>query len=105
MIVVDPSKRIDSAEVFARSEEMMKVLAKQPKFDCILVNEDIYEKLSLVDYHKYFCTPLNKKPVSKVYFAIQEYGKDQKAESAAEKFFYFAELCYWIMNIPKVTTL
>ena len=42
------------------------------------VNEDIYEKLSLVEYHKYYCQILNKKPVSKVYFALQD--TDKKAD-------------------------
>ena len=61
------------------------------------MNEDIFEKLSLIEYHKYFCKPLGKKPVSKVYFAINE-----QSSTSAEKFFYFAELCYFIMSLPKV---
>jgi hypothetical protein len=61
------------------------------------VNEDIYEKLSLLDYHRLFCKVLKKKPVSKVYFSIHE-----PSIINAEKFFYFAELCYWILSLPKV---
>lgn len=52
------------------------MLKKSPKIDCILVNEDIYEKLGLIEYHRYFCKPLNKNPVSKVYFAIGEGSKN-----------------------------
>lgn len=103
MIVVDPQKRVDSAYVCKISDEMIATLRKSPRIDCILVNEDIYEKLSLVEYHKYFCVPLGRKPVSKVYFAVDDSDKKQDAnKSATEKFFYFVELSYWIMSIPKV---
>ena len=77
---------------------MLNNLRKSPKIDCILVNEDIYEKLSLVEYHKYFCKPLGYKPVSKVYFAI----KETQISENEEKFYYFSELCHWIMILPKV---
>ncbi|KRX05851.1 Protein kinase-like domain [Pseudocohnilembus persalinus] len=97
MIVVNPQNRVDAEIVYKKSKNMIQQLKKSPKIDCILVNEDIYEKLGLIEYHNYFCKPLNKKPISKVFFAISE----QVTENASEKFFYFAELCYWIINISK----
>jgi hypothetical protein len=51
--------------------------------------EDIYEKLTLVEYHLYFCKPSGRKPITKYYFGIQEVGTTNE-----EKFYYFAELCY-----------
>lgn len=63
--------------------------------------EDIYEKLALVEYHKNFCAVLKRPPVHKFYFAL-----DDRIISPSEsetKFYYFAELCYWIMNLPKCT--
>lgn len=72
MIIVDPSKRVDASYVYQKSEEYYNYLKKTPRIDCILVNEDIYEKLSLVEYHKYFCKIMNRKPVSKVFFAIND---------------------------------
>lgn len=105
MIVIDPQKRVDSAYVCKVSEEMMNNLKKNPRIDCILVNEDIYEKLSLLEYHKYFCVPLNKIPVSKVYFSVDDSIQDKKPaqtpKATSDKFFYFVELCYWIMSLPK----
>ena len=57
------------------------------------VNEDIYEKLTLLEYHMYFCKPMHREPVSKVFFSIS----DGSPSENNKKFFYFAELCYWIM--------
>ena len=62
------------------------------------MNEDIYEKLTLLEYHSAFCKPLNKQPVSKVFFSIS----DDSPEQNNAKFFYFAELCYWVMSLAKV---
>lgn len=62
------------------------------------MNEDIYEKLTLLEYHMYFCKPMHREPVSKVFFSIS----DGTPAENNKKFFYFAELCYWIMQIQKV---
>ena len=64
-------------------------------FDCVLVMEDILEKLKLLDYEKNFCEPLEWYPVNKIYFAM-----DQN-EKSTEKFWYFIELSYWIMSLSK----
>ena len=50
MIVVDTNKRCDMKHVLETSEKVLKTLRKIPKIDCTLVMEDIYEKLSLVQY-------------------------------------------------------
>ncbi|EGR31851.1 never in mitosis gene A-related kinase, putative [Ichthyophthirius multifiliis] len=97
MIIVDPSKRIDSGYVLFKSQEIIENMKKSPKIDCVLINEDIYEKLTLLEYQKYFCKPINRKPISKIYFALP----DNNMILNNEKFFYFAELSYWIMSIKK----
>lgn len=97
MILLDPQRRVDMNTVFQMSEQMFNYLKKTPKIDSILVMEDIYEKLGILEYHNFFCKSLNKKPVSKLCFAMPE-----NEMSNQEKFYYFAALCYWIINLAKV---
>lgn len=97
MIIIDPQNRCDINTVYQISEQMFNYLKKTPKIDGILVMEDIYEKLGILQYHNYFCKPLKKKPVSKLCFAINEKEMDNE-----EKFRYFTALCYWILNLSKV---
>jgi hypothetical protein len=37
----------------------------------VLIMEDIYEKLNLIDYKEYFCKPLNLYELNKLYFAFE----------------------------------
>lgn len=93
MIIVNPANRCDMMMAAKVSEEMFLQLKKTPKIDSILVMEDIYEKLCILEYHKYFTLVLGLKPISKHYFALKN---DQN------QFEYFILLCYWIMNLSKV---
>lgn len=79
---------------------MYNYLKKTPKIDSILVMEDIYEKLGILGYHLGFCKVLKLKPISKLCFAIPDGDMTNQ-----EKFAYFAALCYWILNLPKVLSL
>lgn len=97
MIIIDPQRRCDMSSVYHICEQMFNYLKKTPKIDSILVMEDIYEKLGILEYHFSFCKPLGKKPVSKLCFAISNGELTNQ-----EKFLYFAGLCYWIINLPKV---
>lgn len=54
MIVVDPSKRWSSEQVF-KLASLMAENANQPKLDPIITMDDIYVKLGLLDYAQYFC--------------------------------------------------
>ena len=72
MIVVDPTNRAEVKQILQKSEYMLNILKKTPKIDSILVMEDIYEKLQLIDYQVNFVNPLKKVPVSKFFFAISQ---------------------------------
>lgn len=100
MIKTDPQQRCDIQTVYSISEQMFQHCKKTPKIDAILVMEDIYEKIGILEYHANFCKALNKKPVSKLYFAVAE-----KETSGEDKFRYFAALCHWLLNIPKANFL
>lgn len=65
-----------------KSEEMANSMKKAFKIDSIiilnkvvLIMEDIYEKLNLIDYKDLFCKPLKMPLISKLYFAIDEEKK------------------------------
>ena len=98
--MIDPQRRPDMNMVCQISEQMFNYWKKTPKIDSILVMEDIYEKLGILEYHSFFCNPLNKKPISRLCFAVPE-----NELSNQDKFYYFVALCYWIINLPKVLNI
>ncbi len=70
--------------------------ASQPKLDPIITMDEIYVKLVLLNYVKYFCKPAERKPINRFYFAIQDPQSNQNYQ-----IFYFLELSYWIMYLNK----
>lgn len=83
MIVVDPSKRWSSEQVYHLALKMLDDSSK-PKLDPIITMDDIYVKLGLLDYVQFFCKVAEKKPINRFYFAIQDtQGKEN------EQLFYF----------------
>lgn len=54
MIVVDPSKRWSSEQVFNLASKMLEDV-KKPKLDPIITMDDIHIKLGLLNYVQYFC--------------------------------------------------
>jgi hypothetical protein len=71
MIVVDPTKRWSSEQVFNLANKMTEDV-KKPRLDPIITMDDIHIKLSLLNYVQYFCNVAEKKPISKYYFALQD---------------------------------
>jgi hypothetical protein len=57
--------------------------------------DDIIEKLHLLDYIKKFCLTRGHKPMSRVYFALNQ----DPQEPTELKARYFVELCYWLMSL------
>lgn len=71
MIVVDPSKRWSSEQVFRLASNMLED-SNKPKLDPIITMDDIYVKLGLLNYVNYFCKVAEKNPINKLYFAIKD---------------------------------
>jgi hypothetical protein len=92
MIQKNPESRCYIDKVITLCEQMLQVLKSKKNFDCVLVMEDILEKLKLLNYDSDFCKKFEWKPLSKIYFATCD------IENKAEQFFYFFELSYWIMG-------
>lgn len=69
MIVVDPSKRWSSEQVFNLASSMIEGF-KKPKLDPIITMDDIHIKLNLLNYGNNFCKVTERKPINKFYFAI-----------------------------------
>ena len=99
MIVVDPAKRIDLTEVIEACKRYKAKRESEPQIDVTLIMDDIAEKLTLLDYQNKFCKTRGRKPIHRLYFAIS-----QPSEPSAEKFYYFLDLCYWLMENIAVFT-
>ena len=97
MIVVDPQKRCDTNKVIEVCQVWREKQKHSLKIDCLIVMEDVLEKLNLLEYRKNFCLPRNLKPISKTYFAITENDVAQQ-----EKFQYFIQLAYWLISLIQV---
>jgi hypothetical protein len=71
MIVVDPSKRWGSEQVYNYSLKCMEE-AHKPLLDPIIAMDDICIKLALLNYEKTFCKAAERKPFHRLYFAIPD---------------------------------
>ncbi len=97
MIVVDPQKRCDTNIVIESCQNWKEKQKHSLKIDCLIVMEDVLEKLNLLEYRKNFCLPRKLQPISKTYFAIGESAVDKQ-----EKFKYFIQLSYWLIGLIQV---
>lgn len=59
--------------------------------------DDIYIKLSLLNYEQTFCKAADRKPINRLYFALED--PNSKEENGQLNF--FLELSYWIMALSK----
>jgi hypothetical protein len=75
MIVVDPNYRFSSEQVLEIAEKNLKGI-KKPLLDPLIVMDDIYIKLNLLEYATNFCKAAERKPINKFYFAL----KDEKSQ-------------------------
>jgi hypothetical protein len=66
----------------------------------LIVMEDIMEKLNLLNYRTLFCAKQGHKPITKTYFAFPE-----SKISKQEKFNYFINLSYWLIDLIQVSLL
>jgi NIMA (never in mitosis gene a)-related kinase len=96
MIVVDPSKRWSSEQVFTYAVKCLEEV-RRPLLDPIIAMDDISIKLQLLNYENDFCRVAERKPFHKLYFAIEDnYKREENYQ-----LFYFLELAYWIMALSK----
>lgn len=91
MIQVTPQNRLSIDQVVELCEIQLKANVKKHKIDTFLIMDDIGEKLKLLDYEKNFCKVTNRKPISKVYFALES--------DKIEQLRCFFDLCNWITSL------
>jgi NIMA (never in mitosis gene a)-related kinase len=96
MIVVDPTKRWSSEQVYNYALRCLEEV-KKPLLDSIIAMDDISIKLGLLNYETAFCKVAERKPMHKLYFALED--REQKEEHA--QLYYFLELGYWVMGLSK----
>ena len=96
MIVVDPTQRWSSDQVFSYALKCMEDIRK-PLLDPFIAMDDIYIKLTLLNYDPIFTKPAERKAIHKQYFAIED--TNMKEENGQLN--YFLELAYWIMALSK----
>lgn len=95
MIVVDPSKRFSSEQVFNEATKFLQN-NKKPLLDPIIAMDDIHIKLGLLNYETMFCKFAERKPLHKLYFALED-----NSGEANNQLYYFLELSYWIIALSK----
>ena len=95
MIVINPTKRLSSAQVFQIASDHISQARKTLGIDSFLTMEDIASKLQLVDYGG-FCRLTDHRPIHKLYFALEDKAVDHA------QLYYFLEICYWLMALPKL---
>ena len=95
MLKHNPTERISMDNVVQCCEKKLEFL-RMPKIDHYLIMDDINEKLHLLNYEKEFCHNMNRKPITRVYFAYADCLSE-------ERFNYFYELCYWLMSYSEVS--
>lgn len=96
MIVVDPTKRWSSDQVFNYAVKCMEDI-KKPLLDPFIAMDDIYIKLTLLNYDPLFTKPAERKAIHKQYFAIE----DTNSKEENGQLNYFLEISYWIMALSK----
>lgn len=74
MIVVDPSKRWSSEQVYNYAVKCLEDV-RRPLLDPIIAMDDISIKLQLLNYERDFCKIAERKPFHKLYFAIEDNHK------------------------------
>lgn len=95
MIVVNPAKRCSSEDVLNEANKFLES-SKKTMLDSFITMDDIQLKLVLLEYEVGFCKVAERKPVNKLYFAIED-----KACPVNDQLYYFLELTYWLMTLSK----
>jgi NIMA (never in mitosis gene a)-related kinase len=96
MIVVDPTKRWSSEQVENYALKCLEEVRK-PLLDPIIAMDDISIKLGLLNYETNFCKAAERKPLHKLYFALE----DSANQEPNAQLYYFLELAYWVMGLSK----
>lgn len=93
MINMDVSQRVDAETIVTIARRELDKLKNMLKIDKAFVMEDIYYKLSLLNYEKYFCQALGLRRISPIFFINEE-----EEYNKTDKFEYFFLLAEWILR-------
>lgn len=96
MINMDPNKRADGEEISELAKLELNKIKNQLKIDKSFVMEDIYFKLSLINYEEYFLKPLQLRPFDKIFFVNEE-----QSYLKTNKFDMFYLLANWLIDVIK----
>lgn len=99
MINMNTSQRADAETVVMVAKRELNKLKNMLKIDKAFVMEDIYYKLSLLDYEALFCKPIQMPRATPIYFINEEEDTHKR-----DKFEYFFKLSEWMITMLKVVT-
>lgn len=97
MINMDTSHRSDADTVVNVARRELNKLKNMLKIDKTFVMEDVYYKLSLLDYESLFCKPIMAAKVTPILFVNEEDDTHKR-----DKFEYFFKLSEWMVTMLKV---
>ena len=97
MILLDPTRRASAQEVVELARSELNKIKNMLKIDKSFVMEDVYFKLSLIDYKTWFLAPLNIQPLNRIFFVNEE-----EDYARTNKLSYFFLLSHWLLDILRV---
>lgn len=97
MINMDTNQRIEAEAVVNIAKRELNKLRNMLKIDKAFVMEDIYYKVTLLNYETLFCKPLGMARLTPIFFVNEE-----EEFSRQDKFAYFFLLSEWMIQMLKV---
>jgi hypothetical protein len=77
----------------------------RPKYDPILMMDDINEQLTMINYETHFCKKYKRQKINRVYFALPITGNifttnNQNIENYTQ-FTMLMEISFWLIHLIK----
>ena len=84
---------------------LVTIEESRPKFDPILIMEDIIEQLNLINYDLHFCKKFKRPKINRTYFAIPLSGNIYTTNNpnfeSITQFTQFVEISQWLIHLIK----
>lgn len=84
---------------------MQSIEESRPKFDPLLIMEDIVEQLNLINYDCHFCKKYKRTKINRTYFALPMTGNIYTTNNLnienQTQFTTLMEMSFWLIHLIK----